>query len=165
MVDYNGKAIIFSGKSGAGKTTMAIMSHNFGANIIENEHTIFDINNNITIHNTSKDIRIKEDALKATNNIINYNNISIYPCLKNYKSILIVFLEFGKFEIKSLNRNETIGYFLNNIIRCKENSAITTIKNINNLLSFDNVKAVRINIERENYISSKKAIEKIMMVI
>lgn len=162
MIEYNGQAIIFSGKSGSGKTTMAILSHNYGANIIENEHTIFNIDNILTIYNTSKDIRIKEDAFKTTSKIIDYNNITITPGQKHYKSLLIVFLEFGKFEIKDLQPNETIGYFLNNIIRCKQENARITIENIQKILSYDYVKTVKVNIERNNYISSKKVIENLI---
>lgn len=165
MVEYNGQAIIFSGKSGSGKTTMAILSHNYGADIIENEHTIINIDHNLTIYNTSKDIRIKEDVFKTTRNIIDYSNITISQCRKHYKGLLIVFLEFGNFEIKNLNRNETIGYFLNNIIRCKQNEARITIENINKIISYDCVKTVKVNIERNNYISSKKAIENLIMEI
>jgi hypothetical protein len=165
MVEYNGQAIIFSGKSGSGKTTMAILSHNYGANIIENEHTIFNIDNNLTIYNTSKDIRIKEDVSKKTSKIIDYNNVTITPGRKHYKSLLIVFLEFGKFEIKDLHINETIGYFLNNLIRCKQENARITIENIKKILSYDCVKTVKVNIERNNYISSKKAIENLIKEI
>lgn len=162
LVEYNKHAILFSGESGSGKTTMSLLAINKGANFIENEHTIVAYEQSLKIYKTSQNIRVKEEAVEKTKSLINYNKKFTMKDSNPYKSLTLVFLKFGKHNLKKLNETEKIQHLFSNIVRVNVHNSIQIVNNLKKLCDDPCVHAYTCAIEKDNYFSSQQLIEEII---
>lgn len=161
LVERNGNAILFSGHSGAGKTTMALLSTRYGTMFVENEHVVIDLANELFLYKTSCDIRIKEDAIRGTKNIIDYDNITTTSGVKKYKSVAFAFLEFGENNVRRLSIIEAIKKILQNLV-VTEMSKTKIVECLAEWLSSNKINVFDVHIKKGDYEYSAQAIKQIM---
>lgn len=162
MVEINGSAILFSGKSGSGKTTMALLTANTGAKFIENEHVIIDLNEHCVLYKTSCDIRVKNNTVNTMGNIIDYNNLCTSDWSNSFRIINIVFLHFGTKKIKKLGLVDSINNILCNAIITKKFKYKETINSLIYFISLKTTNVFEVCIEEDNFESSLQMINKII---
>lgn len=161
LVEIYGMGILFSGKSGAGKTTMALLSRKFGTSLIENEHVIINLSKKLFLQKTSRDIRVKKESINNTMNIIDYKNLSVSNGAETYKGVILIFLEFGENKFQKLGSIETINLMLKNLIITKRLSS-NIINKLLGWVSSNNINAYLMQVKKGDYDYSLQTIKRIM---